>query len=173
MQTTAQWLQGVLASTTRMTHWLSRQYVGEALAASRIAALAKTAPEKHRPSLVKIAEDEARHSTMVQGLLTSRGIPLPTVDYTHDRYWSQVLEADMDFGDVAAAGHHAEEMRLVRIRALSTTEEVPSDIRAVFAAILGDEEWHAAAFAQMTNPAALAEAEANHQKGMEALGLLL
>jgi rubrerythrin len=171
MKTTQQWLAEVKASPEKLTHWLERQYVGEALAADRIKALADITTGQHKAALEHIASDEAKHSGWVAELLTARGIKLPTPSYDGTRYWAPILSNLTTFAELMGAGHHAETMRLVRIIALAADEEIDADIREVFARILPDEERHARLFAAMSDASAIAATKDLHQKGLEALGL--
>lgn len=171
MKTVQTWIDEVKAVPAKFDHWLQRQYVGECLAAERIRQLAELVPEKHKTVLHKIAADEAQHAAWVQGLLEVRGIPLPEVTQDGTRYWGPVLEQGLSVQQLLAAGAHAEEMRLHRIRAIAADPEFPEDVRKVFADILPDEEFHARAFAAAAGPAAVSDAEGRHQQGLEALGL--
>ena len=172
MKTTAQWLQEIKADKDKLHHWLERQYIGECLAASRIKELQLTQQEtKFSKVLAKIADDELRHSEWVLDLLTARGITAPAPTYDGTRYWKPILKNIHDFEDVAAAGHHAEAMRLIRIEALANDAEIDDDIREVFARILPDEKYHSLAFEAMSTPQAIESALHNHNKGLDLLGL--
>lgn len=172
MKTTKQWLQEIKESNEKLTHWLSRQYIGEMLAAKRVKEFAENAPNKVAKALLtKVASDEAAHASWVGDLLSARNIPLPTVSYKEDRYWGPILESELSFEQTAGSGQLAEEMRLVRIRALADDPDIPEDIRKVFSLILPDEEFHAKAFAALTTDEALEFVEPLHKKGLNSLGL--
>ena len=172
MKTTQQWLAEIKQSPEKLNHWLQRQYVGEALAAHRIAKLADTQRgTKFEAVLMKIARDELMHCEWVQSLLITRGIDLPDVTIEDTRYWEPILGQLHEFDEIAAAGHHAEAMRLVRIKALADDPEIDTDIRQVFTNILPDEDFHAKAFKAMSTPDALASTQPLHQRGLEILGL--
>lgn len=174
MKTTEQWLEGILADTNELHRWLQRQYIGEVTAANRISKLASAAPYKHFKTLSKIAVDELEHAKWVLGLLEARGIPLPKVESAEERYWKPILgEAEDDFDKTAAAGFHAEGMRLVRIRALAADPRVDQDIREVFAKILPDEEFHERAFGAIASERAKAIMANKHQEGLDRLGLAI
>jgi rubrerythrin len=169
---TEQWLNKVLSSKEELNHWLQRQYVGEVTAANRIHSLALAAPYKHFKVLSKIASDELNHATWVLDLLEAREIPLPKIESAEDRYWKPILgEAEDDFDKTAAAGFHAEGMRLVRIRALANDARVDQDIRDVFARILPDEEYHEKAFGAIASERAKAVMANKHEEGLNRLGL--
>lgn len=173
MQTTEQWLDKIKSSDDELTHWLKRQYIGEELAAERIALLqfdSSISPE-NAYTLATISLQESTHAEWVKSLLVSRGIDIPSVTNEGVRYWNVVIPAASDFEKIAAAGHHAETMRLVRIRALAADPDIASDIRDVFSRILPDEEWHAKVFAGMSNDSAIAFMEQYHEAGLEILGL--
>lgn len=171
MKTVQIWINEVKASTDKLNHWLGRQYVGEVLAANRISTLAERVPAQWKPVLHRIADDEANHARWVLGLLTARGLPIPAVSYDGARYWEPILKDGMTVTQMLAAGAHAEEMRLHRIRALAVDPEIDEDIREVFQRILPDEEFHAKAFAAAAGPEAVASAVHQHHLGLEALGL--
>lgn len=173
MKTVQTWLSEVKSSTDKLTHWLGRQYVGEVLAANRIATLAEHVPSPWADVVRRIAQDEANHAEWVSGLLAVRGIPLPAVSYDGTRYWAPILKEGMTVPQLLAAGAHAEEMRLHRIQALATDPDMDADIREVFGRILPDEVFHARAFAKAAGQEAMREAEGSHLAGLEALGLSL
>lgn len=168
---TEQWLDKITSSKEELNHWLRRQYIGELTAATRIHKLATEAPEKFKPVLSKIAVDEALHACWVMELLVNRGLALPEIEHAEDRYWKPILSELDTFEKTAAAGHHAEGMRLVRIRALADSEKVDEDIREVFRKILPDEEYHEKAFGAMSNDEAIAEMLGKHEAGLSMLGL--
>lgn len=172
MKTTEQWLEHVLASKADLHHWLQRQYIGEVTAANRIHKLAQAAPYKHFKTLSKIASDELSHAMWVLDLLEARQIPIPKIESAEERYWKPILgEAEDDFDKTAAAGYHAEGMRLIRIRALAADPRVDQDIRDVFARILPDEEFHERAFGAIASERAKAIMANKHQEGLDRLGL--
>ena len=168
---TEQWLDKVTSSKAELHHWLERQYIGEMTAATRIHKLASEAPEKFKPVLSKIALDEAVHACWVMDLLVNRGINVPTIDHAEDRYWKPILSELDTFEKTAAAGHHAEGMRLVRIRALAESDKVDEDIRNVFRKILPDEEFHEKAFGKMSDSESINYMQDKHQAGLDMLGL--
>lgn len=171
MKTTEQWLNEIKSNPDKLNHWLQRQYVGEALAANRIQRLANVVEGRFQGVLMKIARDELMHCEWVQGLLETRGIDLPEVTLDNTRYWEPILENLRNFDEIAGAGHHAETMRLVRIRALAADKDIAVDIRQVFTNILPDEEMHAKAFEAMSTPEAIARTQQLHKAGLEVLGL--
>lgn len=171
MKTTEQWLAEIKASPEKLTNWLKRQYVGEALAADRIQRLADMTQGRFQAVLMKIAHDELTHTEWVRSLLETRGIELPEVTYDGTRYWEPILGHLSSFEEVAGAGHHAEAMRLIRIRALSEDDEIDVDIRQVFKNILPDEEMHSKAFEAMSTPEAIETTRKLHNAGLELLGL--
>jgi rubrerythrin len=171
MKTVQTWIKEVKASTDKLNHWLCRQYVGEVLAANRICTLAEHVPPQWKPVLHRIAEDEANHARWVLELLTARGLPIPAVSYDGTRYWGPILKDGMTVTQMLAAGAHAEEMRLHRIKALAGDPEIDEDVREVFQRILPDEEFHAKAFAAAAGPEAVKSAAHQHHLGLEALGL--
>lgn len=171
-KTTQVWLNEVKASPEKLAHWLQRQYVGEALAAERIRALADTkAGTRFGKVLERIAGDEQTHCDWVKALLETRNIPLPELTYDGTRYWEPILGNLVSFEEITGAGHHAEAMRLVRITALANDPEIDADIREVFTKILSDEAFHTKAFAAMSTDEAIAKTEKLHERGLETLGL--
>ena len=175
MKTTAEWLHEIKTVPGKMEAWLERQYIGEMIAAHRIGLLASSLPyiAPAHWVLAKIAQDEADHAAWVSGLLLNRGMDLPVVTDDGVRYWEPILGVPETFEEICAAGHHAEEMRLVRIRALVEDQDLPLDIRDVFARILTDEEFHASAFETLSTPEAIERMRPYHEAGLEALGLAI
>ena len=168
---TQQWLDKVTSSKDELHHWLERQFIGEITAAKRIRKLADEAPEKFKPVINRIADDESLHAFWVGELLVNRNIQIPTVEHAEDRYWKPILSELDSFEKTAAAGHHAEGMRLVRIRALAESDKVDEDIRNVFRKILPDEEFHEKAFGNMSNDESVEFMRDKHKAGLEMLGL--
>ena len=104
-------------------------------------------------------------------MLVTRDIQIPVIEHAEDRYWKPILSELDTFEKTAAAGHHAEGMRLVRIRALADSDKVDNDIREVFRKILPDEEFHEVAFGKMSNDEAIKHMQDKHEAGLELLGL--
>lgn len=174
MQTVQQWANKIHSDPHEFFHWLSRQYIGEALAAERIEALAEANQStKFSKTLHRIASDELKHRDWIGGLLKTRGIALPDPTYEGTRYWKETLidNPQWDFKQLAAIGHHAETMRLARIEAIANDPRFPNDVREVFFQIFDDETFHAAAFKAMTDEGSIQEMQAYHEAGMAALGL--
>ena len=168
---TQQWLDKITSDKDKLNHWLERQFIGEITAAKRIRKLADEAPEKFKPVLNRIADDEALHAFWVGELLVARSIQIPLIEHPEDRYWKPILSELDTFEKTAAAGHHAEGMRLVRIRALAESDKVDEDIREVFSRILPDEEFHEKAFGAMTDKQSMEVMRDKHEAGLELLGL--
>lgn len=171
MKTVTTWINEVLGSPAKLNSWLSRQYVGEMLAADRIKNLLPLVEPRYKSVINKIANDETKHAKWVRGLLKSRNIPLPEVSYKEDRYWKTVLAGKVNINELLAVGAHAEEMRLHRIRAIASDSRFDADIREVFSAILPDEERHAKGFAVAAGEVAVKATNKNHELGLKALGL--
>lgn len=179
-KTTSEWVAEVKESEAKLHHWLTRQYIGECLAADRLESLSKNPSVnlKHKAVIVRIALDERRHAELVAGLLTSRNLPLPVPSYDGTRYWKPLVDAVVSgngpsYHSLMALGHHAEAMRLVRITALANDSEIDPDIREVFQQILPDETNHATWFEALSTPKAIEESKGMHDKGLELLGLEL
>jgi rubrerythrin len=168
---TQEWLNKVISSEAELHHWLQRQYIGEVTAANRIHKLAVAAPYKHFKTLSKIAIDELEHAKWVLDLLEARNIPIPKIETPEERYWKPILNEADSFDKTAAAGFHAEGMRLVRIRALAADPRVAEDIRDVFTRILPDEEFHEKAFGAIASEKAKNTMAHKHQEGLDRLGL--
>lgn len=174
MKTTAEWLHEIKTVPGKLEVWLERQFIGEMLAATRINDLAGRASQPlHAMVLGQIAQDEAKHAEWVAGLLLDRGmlLPMPTVEGT--RYWEPIINMIGNLDEAYAAGALAEEMRLVRIRALAQDPDIPSDIRHVFAKILPDETFHAKAFAALASAEAIERMRPHHEAGLRMLGLTI
>lgn len=175
MKTPATWLEEVLGSVAKLDNWLQRQYVGECLAYERMMTLAKNyeLSSKEKTVLEIIAKDEQKHSSWILKLLLNRQITIPRISYDEDRYWKATLTSNMSKDQLFAIGHHAEDMRLRRIKLLSSDTRVTDDIRTVFGFILKDEKFHSKAFKNLASKEALTEMAGNHKAGLDALGLSL
>ena len=172
MKTTKQWLAEIKEDSNRLHHWLVRQYIGERTAAKRISLLAKQATGKEKKHLLTIASQEESHADWVEELLHNRHIPVPD-DFSdaENRYWKNILSQANNTDRLYAAGAHAEEMRLLRIRAIVDDKDFDSDIREVFNKILPEEEYHAKTFRSLSSNESLDLMEEYHEEGMKALGL--
>lgn len=177
MSTTAEWLAKILSSKEELHHWLKRQWIGEVTAHQRISNVADKYHGRISAStqqvLSNIATQELNHSLWIRDLLANRNIEMPvgSLGEGEKRYWEPVLKYMESFEEIAAAGHHAEAMRLVRIRALCECEEIDEDIRNVFKRILPEEVFHEAAFKRLSSPEALEKMSGKHQEGLRLLGL--
>ena len=173
MKTPEMWLEEILASPEKLDNWLARQYVGEKLAAERITELSmsKDLSEAAQIDILSVALDERTHAAYIKALLQHRGLPIPDVSMEKDRYWKEVLPNALTLDQKLAAGHHAETMRLHRIRLLASDKRVPGSIPQVFRTILADEERHAEIFAKHASVEAIAEMAEHHEAGLSALGL--
>lgn len=172
-KTSAEWWEETVRDQAKLTEWLKKQHRGEATAADRILAFAeKYATAEHQMVLGVIATQERRHAEWVLGLLSVRGIE-PDTSNAEERYWKETLPGIEDFETGAGVAAHAERMRLERIRAIVASPETPADVREVFARILPEEEFHARAFRGMADWKGLVRTEEFHERGAEALGLVL
>lgn len=172
MKTTKDWLEEVTNNSDKFNRWLERQYVGEMLAADRIRSLAEMeSPFKY--TLKVVADQELVHAKWIRGLLIKRKIALPEVTLDGTRYWEPILGELINLDELCAAGHHAEAMRLVRIRAIADCNEMPDDVRKIFKRIESDEAFHAEVFGLMSTEAAKTKTFDLHLKGLEMLGLTL
>ena len=173
MKTPEMWLEEILASSEKLDNWLARQYIGEKLAVERIAELSmsKGLSAAAQIDILRVAIDERIHAAYIKALLQQRGLPIPDVSMEKDRYWKEVLPNALTVDQKLAAGHHAETMRLHRIRLLASDKRVPGSISKVFRSILEDEERHAEIFAKHASVEAITEMAAHHEAGLSALGL--
>jgi len=175
MKTSAAWWAEIRDNTQRLIDWLYDQYRGEMTAAERILALRDRFAEPGSRAfrvLSVIAEQESTHATWVGELLAARGLAVEVHDEP-DRYWRAVLPGLRDLATGAAIGAHAERMRLERIEAIAADPDAPADIRDVFTRVLGQERFHARAFAAMATPEALARTAGAHALGRRVLGLVV
>jgi len=171
--TSATWWARIRSDATRLHAWLYDQYRGEVTAPSRIEALRdrfSTPGNRAYRILTVIARQERDHARWIGDLLAARGLRVE-VQPKADRYWREVMPGIADLATGAAVGAHAEQMRLERIEAIAGDAMAPADIRAVFAAILPQERFHARAFAQLATPEAMARTAGAHALGRAALGL--
>lgn len=174
MKSSEQWWSEVKSNQSLLVDWLKDQYHGEVTAAMRIKQIFNqfNLTEPQRKIVERIAREEAQHAKWVGSLLKNRGIT-PRVLTKQERYWDKTLVNISSVEDAAAIGHHAEAMRLERIRVICSDATAPEDIREVFSKILPDEEGHEAMFKLLSNRESLASRANNHQQGMKALGLTI
>jgi rubrerythrin len=174
MKTSRQWWTEVKVSDDRLLAWLRKQFHGEVTAAERIDryCIARLDQDDRRRRVLEvIASQERQHAAWIGDLLRARGEE-PQVLAKSERYWSRTLDGIRSFEDAAGVAHHAEQMRLERIRVIASDAEAPPDIRAVFERILRDEEFHARAFQELAGSAAIARTAQLHQEGSRAIGFV-
>jgi hypothetical protein len=174
MLTTKEWWNGIRDNPEELARWLRRQYVGELAAVNLLSQLlirfGSKMNEAQWETIHKIMSQEAVHGRWMKELMDVRGI-LPEENASAERrYWNEVLPAVDSFEKAVAAGFHAENMRLFRIREIANDPKAPEDIRTTFNRILPHEEWHEEAFAEMMGDTDITEF---HEKGLEALNLVL
>ena len=174
MKTTQQWWNEVKADEAKLHAWLRRQYVGEMAAVNLLSELlirfGSDMTSHQWETIHKIMMQEAVHGHWMKLLLDARGVKLEENASAERRYWKEVLPAVDSFEKAVAAGFHAENMRLVRIREIAHDVAAPTDIRETFQKILPHEEWHEEAFQSMMNGVDITPF---HERGLKALNLLL
>lgn len=165
MKTSQQWWNETKADPSKMVSWLQRQCYGEMQAFLRISALAERFQNK---TLQIIADQEKTHHSWIKAYLENNGIQAIT---EHDeRYWKEVNMSFDNLAQAAAVGHHAESMRLDRIRVIANDPSLP-ELQSIFQKILVDEEFHARAFESLSTEEELEIAKIDHEMGMISLGL--
>lgn len=174
MRNTQTWWKETKGDDAKLIDWLKDQYHGEVTAADRIIDHLQcytTDGSKEHRLLTFVADQEKKHAEWVGDLLRSRGFE-PAKLIKEERYWDQVLPDinSLEYGAAVAA--HAEEMRLERIKAISSDADAPDDIKQTFEKILIDELGHAKIFNMLAGQAKNAAAE-QHAKGLEAIGLII
>lgn len=174
MHTSKEWWNSVKNDPEKLIDWLRDQYRGEMTAASLIQNFceeyAKPGSRQER-ILMTIGAQESTHALLVEGLLVARGVD-PELSDVESRYWRETLPSITSLESGAAIGAHVEAMSLERIHIIIEDPETPEDIRAVFTRILPQEEFHERAFREMAGPLAMADTQASHEAGMNALGLV-
>jgi len=172
MRTTHDWWVATKADPERLAAWLRRQYVGELAAVNLLSQLLIRFGSQMTPvqweTIHKIMMQEAVHGHWMKLLLDARGVKPEQNASAERRYWAEVLPAVDSFEKAVAAGYHAENMRLHRIREIAADEGAPADIRETFQRILPHEEWHETAFAAMMGAV---DVTPFHEKGLAALNL--
>jgi len=175
MQTSKEWWEATKADDNKLEHWLRRQYVGEMAAVNLLSELlikfGNQASESEWDDVHKVMVQEATHAKWMKKLLDGRGISPEEGASTDRRYWAEVKPAVNSFAEGCAAGYHAENMRLERIRIIAAdTDPSVSDLQKTFANILPHEEWHESVFDKMRHGHELTRF---HERGLESLNLLM
>lgn len=177
-RTSKMWWEETKNSPEKFMRWLRKQYQGEVTAADRIEkyCVSRLAAEGSRSDprmrgLELIAKQERQHAEWIGELLVARG-ELPLLLPKKDRYWEITLPQITDFMDACAVAHHAEMMRLERIRIIAEDGDAPEDVRETFERILKDELFHAKFFGECAGPEAIAKTKAAHLLGAEAIGFV-
>lgn len=165
LKSSKQWWEETKADVTKLENWLQRQCHGEKMAYIRIGELAERFKNK---TLRIVADQEYQHHVWVADYLAWSGIP--QLEEHQERYWSEVNLEFENLEQAAAVGHHAEMMRLERIKIIAEDEDYPV-LAEIFQKILKDELFHAEAFKNLTTEEELEIAKIDHEQGMIALGL--
>jgi rubrerythrin len=174
MKTTHEWWTETKADEQKLNHWLRRQYVGEMAAVNLLSHLlirfGYQMSDREWENVHKVMTQEAVHARWVKHLLDARGLKPEPEASAERKYWNEVVPAVDSFAKGAAAGYHAEQMRLIRIREIAQDMDAPRDIRETFVKILPHEEWHEEVFSEMMGKTDITEF---HERGLEALNLTL
>lgn len=175
MQTSQEWWLKTKSDPDLLSRWLRRQYVGEMASVGLLSELLVKygcqAGEHAWTTVHKIMCQEALHGRWIKDLLDRRMIAPDLNPASGARYWAEIRPGVNSFAEGCAAAFHAENMRLERIRVIcAETDPELADIRAVFAKILPQEEWHEKAFNELRQKHELTK---YHAKGLEALNLLM
>lgn len=177
MRTSQEWWNEVKNDPVKFNEWLIKQYRGEVTAVNRIRVFKENFATRERDRIVldQIINQEIQHANWILDLLESRAVrpALWLFEEAEKRYWKDVLPGIESFETGSAVAAHAEKMRLERIRVIAGDEDTPDDVRDVFKRILSDEEFHTLAFTVMSSPDALEATRHDHERGMEALGLVV
>jgi rubrerythrin len=174
MRTSREWWESVKAEPAALLSWLRNQYHGEKTAAIRLRLFLDRFPPASpiaRMIVEKITKQEEQHAEWIGALLRARGEQPHQLRKT-ERYWEKTLGGIDSFETGCAVAHHAEHMRLDRIRAIAADETAPEDIRAAFKRILPEEVFHERAFGKLAGEEAVRSRLANHGQGAAALGLV-
>lgn len=174
MQTTERWWKEVSSDSKKMIKWLKKQYHGELTAEHRIRSLITlyNLEDKSAKLISTIADDEAVHAELIEGLLLDRDVEPESLVH-QERYRDIVLPVkDASFEYMCAVGYYAETMRLDRIRLLATEPKF-KDIANTFYRILPDEIFHSKVFKFLSDDASLVEVGNNHRMSVNALGLVI
>lgn len=172
-----QWWQETKSNPDKLNHWLQRQYVGEYAAVNLLSQILlkfahNMTVEEHR-NIHSIMLQEALHANWMYELLQNRQLIPEANSEATQRYWHDVLPNVTCFKAAMQAAHQAENMRLFRIRAIANDPAAPSDIRETFKKILPHEEWHEEVFGKMQGDYVSSEISDAHQRGLNALNLVL
>jgi hypothetical protein len=167
MKNSKQWWDETKNNPAKLNNWLQRQCYGEYQAYKRIKELSK---RFDNVLLEKIANQEYKHYKWIRNYLETRGInPITEHD---ERYWKEV---NLDFQNIeqaSAVGHHAEVMRLERIKVIAQ-DNLHSELATIFKKIQKDEEFHFKAFKSLTTEEDIEIAKIDHEIGMLQLGLTI
>lgn len=177
MKTTQEWWESIKASPDKLAAWLRRQYVGEIAAVNLLSKVllrfGVEATTEEWNTVHKVMLQEATHGKWMREVCAARGVELEKDASAERRYWKEVLPHVTNFREAMAAAHHAEAMRLERIRLIAAeTDPAFADLAKVFARILPHEEWHEKVFGEMRNGAG-GEITRYHENGLKALDLVL
>lgn len=170
-QTSEQWLESVKNNKDKFNTWLSQQWLAEVKATHEIKVLADNAEDKHKKVLLRISNDENKHTNLLKELCEKRGLTI--AKESTNRYYNTVELHTLTQDELYAIGHYAEGMRLSRILAICNDAEMDADIKESFAVILKDEIMHEKVFGRIATQEAKTKMKGKHELGVAALGLTL
>lgn len=178
MKNTKEWWEETKSKPEALNRWLVRQYVGEMAAVNLLSqALIQYGGDmtgEEWSDVFKVMMQEAKHARWVRQLLEKRSVLIPPKLSATRKYWNEVLPEIKSLDDVAHAAHHAESMRLHRIREIAEEQDTTyADLQVVFSRILPDEEWHERVFRKLRRSGLNPKMEGAHLNGLKALSLIL
>lgn len=141
---TQAWWASVVADQSKLRKWLQKLQkteIGGYYDHYKAIADFPNMDERTKKILINIADDEAKHSNMIVGLLAKRGwyVELHAPEST---YWNDILKHVHTIEDYCAANYYGEALAAYRFGQILQSDKTPDDIRKLIESVLPDEIFH-------------------------------
>lgn len=118
--------------------------------------------------LLKIADDELRHSQLLTQLLDGMGIN-HVVGPSVSIYWDQMYGHIRDIHTAAAVNYFGEDLAAARFEILRAHPQTPSDFAQALDVILPDEIFHGQSLARVAGLETISQMREHHELAMNNL----
>ncbi len=156
-QFTTNWWLSVATDDAKLRKWLQKLQkteIGGYYDHYNFMALHPEMDDRTKTILINIADDEAKHSNMIVGVLSKRGwfTDMSAPDST---YWDDLLKHVVTIEDYCAANYYGEALAAYRFQKILECDVTPKDIRTLIEKVLPDEVFHRETLQRLAGPDAL------------------
>ncbi len=158
-QFTTNWWLGVISNDANLRKWLQKLQkteIGGYYDHYNFMAQYPDMDERTKTILVNIADDEAKHSNMIVGVLSKRGW-FTDMHAPQSTYWDDILSHVTSIEDYCAANYYGEALAAYRFQKILDCEKTPKDIRSLIEKVLPDEVFHRETLQRLAGPESLSK----------------